>query len=164
MAKKPTQVQDGWARVDISRLDEDGEAHFSAAHEGKEVAHMWGRFYISVPVTVEAQAEAMKGAKTTFDTIDGTVVVEGPAGPAARKYYADALEPVRGELRKMAVAGMTPTRDAFQAMLDAAEPYNGRGGVRKPKVITGDQLRKAANMTVEELTAFMAAQGFTVTG
>lgn len=152
------EARPGWIRALVSTKDEDGEYHFAASSAGKTVAKVYGMFYIDVPVTAEAQAEAMAGASTSFDLEgDKKVKVEGPQAPAARKYYADALEPKRGDLRKLALEGVSVSASELQAMLDSAQPYTGRSGFTRPEVSEAD-LEDAAN-DIDKLKALLAKSG-----
>jgi len=147
-----SEARDGWARVKVSSWDDDKESDYLAAvKEGTEVARVFGEFFIDVPVSVDAQQEAMENASTTFTIADGSKIkVKGPQAPAARKYYADAFEPVRGELREMGADNRVPDADTLQGMLDSASPYTGRGG-RKAKTVSESKLDELAEMTPEEL-------------
>jgi len=165
MPKEETVVSipKGHVRVNVSSWDDEKEGwYWSATKAGVEVARVWGMFWVNVPTTPEAQAEAMAKAKTTFATTEGRFTIEGPAAPAARKYYSDAIEPVRGELRDLGAKGTVPDAATLQGMLDAASPYTGRGG-RKAKPITKGDLEAASKMDEAELAAFFIAKGFTVT-
>lgn len=156
MAKgKAEPSREGWIRVNVSRKDEDGESYFAAVSDGLEVARLEGDFYIWVPVTTEAQQEAMSGAGTTFTTDDGKVKVSGPEAPAARKYYSDALEPVRGDLRTMGENGTVPSAEFFQGMLDNFQPYGGR---KSPEVSKGEM----EGRSTAELAVLLASRGVKV--
>lgn len=169
MAKKDTAPvnpvsEDGTLRVLASTWDHDAKAWvFEAVSEGKVVARVEGRVYVTVPVTPEAQALAMSGADTTFPVGDGSekVKISGPQAPAARKYYSDHLEPCRGEFRKLGLAGATPTLEALQAMIDGYTPYTGRGGSRT-KEVSADEVAAAAN-SPEATAALLAKLGIRVT-
>lgn len=152
-------MKDGWIRVLVSSWDDESESYYIAAKSnGEEVFRAHGEFYLDVPISVEAQEEAMSGASTSFMTDDGKVKVEGPQAPAARKYYSDALEPCRGEARDLAKDGTVLSGEAFQEMLDAATPYTGRGGKRTPSVSRDD----IDGMTTDELAAYLASRGVAV--
>lgn len=154
---KNAKAPKGWARVLVSSWDDVREEwFFAAANRDGEVARVYGEFYVLVPVTPEAQAEAMSGAATTFQIGTGPedkLKVSGPEGPAARKYYADRLEPVRGEFRKLGEAGAVPTAERLQTMLDEYEPYTGRGGRRTPEVSEAELAKAIEDGTVAELIA-----------
>lgn len=137
--------------VCVSSIDaETEEPCFTASSKGKVVAKVWGRFYIRVPATMAAAEALCAGASTSFEGEDGSEVkLTGALAPLARKYYADALEPKRGELREMALEGVEVTPQDLQAMLDAAAPYSGRGGgFRKPVASQEalDEAMKAGNL------------------
>lgn len=159
MAKGKKKDNDGYLRVLVSSKDENGYYFAASTREKGVVARLDGEFYLNVPVTPEAQAEAMAGASTTFEVAPGEKVrVKGPQAPAARKYYSDALEPERGVLRDKALEGTILTADVFQGMLDAAQPYTGRGGRRTPEV-SQEEIEKLSG---DELTAYLVARGVKV--
>lgn len=163
MAKKAEAVStpavpEGFARVMISKWDDDSQGYVWQASEGsgsqkRVVATVHGKLYILLPITVEAQTEAMKDASSSFNTDDGKVKVTGHAAPAARKAYSDHIEPVRGEVRKAGVKGVDLALDVVQQMLDDASPYSGtRGGSRSVS------REKLESMTEEEQLAYLTAR------
>ena len=153
-AKQTPAIPDGFARVQISKWDDDSQSFVWQAKDKHGTVHgtVHGKLYINVPITVEAQEVLMEKASSTFTTDDGKVKVTGHAAPAARKFVADLIEPIRGEVGKAGKAGVDLAHSVVQQMLDEASPYSGRGGSRS---VSKEQL---AGMSDADRLAYLTAK------
>lgn len=164
MAKKQEVEQETESpetfRALVSTYDEERKDwYFAASSKGKEVGRVYGKFYVTLPADMAAAEALGAQATTTFtDDRDQEVKLVGPIAPLLRKWYADHLEPVRGEYRDMCLKGVSVTAESFQQMLDEKQPYTGRGGgFRKPQYETDELARINAIKDPKERIAALSA-------
>lgn len=138
------ELEAGWAWVNMATSKGWG------CKDGDEQVYLQIEpVFVAVPVTVEAQAEAI-AYSTTFDTPDGEIEVHGVAALAARQYFGGYEGALRGPVRDETIKGTVFDPEMIQERATTVRPFNGRGGGKTLDEAAYDKAVESAT-TVEEM-------------